>query len=154
VHAPPRHDYGEEPSALHRVGPWIPVTPVVLVPTLAGGDTRLTAVRVGDGAASVEHRAPRSALIRGDLEDFPSPRSKHRPEPILLTDPTEPAQILLADSERGCESTEVDRVGLRERHQEHVARTAIFIRVVERADHRATDEHARLRAAEHDTTVA
>ena len=36
--APPRHGGGEEPFALHRVGPWIPVTPVVLVPTLAGGD--------------------------------------------------------------------------------------------------------------------
>lgn len=30
---------GEEPSARHRVGPWIPVTPVDLVPSLAGGDT-------------------------------------------------------------------------------------------------------------------
>jgi len=38
VLAPPRHGYGEEPPAFHRVGPWIPVTPVVLVPTLAGGD--------------------------------------------------------------------------------------------------------------------
>jgi hypothetical protein len=31
---------GEEPSARHRVGPWSPVTPVDLVPTLAGGDSR------------------------------------------------------------------------------------------------------------------
>jgi len=30
---------GEEPSARHRVGPWYPVIPVELVPSLAGGDT-------------------------------------------------------------------------------------------------------------------
>jgi hypothetical protein len=31
---------GEEPLPLHRVGPWYPVVPVELVPTLTGGDTR------------------------------------------------------------------------------------------------------------------
>ncbi|MBA3397208.1 MAG: hypothetical protein H0T89_31565 [Deltaproteobacteria bacterium] len=30
---------GEEPRRRHRVGPWSPVTSVVLVPTLTGGDT-------------------------------------------------------------------------------------------------------------------
>lgn len=38
VRVPPQHRQGEEPSARHRVGPWYPVTPVDLVPTLAGGD--------------------------------------------------------------------------------------------------------------------
>src|ERR1700759_3810223 len=40
MRVPPRHRQGEEPSARHRVGPWIPVTPVDLVPALAGGDMR------------------------------------------------------------------------------------------------------------------
>jgi hypothetical protein len=39
MRVPPRHRQGEEPSARHRVGPWIPVTPVDLVPMLAGGDS-------------------------------------------------------------------------------------------------------------------
>jgi len=38
MRVPPRHRQGEEPSARHRVGPWIPVTPVDLVPALAGSD--------------------------------------------------------------------------------------------------------------------
>ena len=32
----------EEPSALHRVGPWSPVTPVEVVPALTGGDRLIT----------------------------------------------------------------------------------------------------------------
>jgi hypothetical protein len=38
---------GEEPPARHRVGPWIPVTPVDLVPSLAGGDIHRRARALG-----------------------------------------------------------------------------------------------------------
>jgi hypothetical protein len=38
VHAWRHHEQGEEPFARQRVGPWSPVIPVKLVPTLAGGD--------------------------------------------------------------------------------------------------------------------
>jgi hypothetical protein len=31
---------GEELSVVHRVGPWLPVIPVDLVPAMAGGDIR------------------------------------------------------------------------------------------------------------------
>ena len=54
VLAPPRHGCGEEPLALHRVGPWIPVTPVVLVPTLAGGDRFI--VNIADWCRSHRHQ--------------------------------------------------------------------------------------------------
>src|SRR5215468_4759568 len=42
VHAPSRHGQGEEPSPRHRAGPWYPVIPVEMVPTIAGGDIQLT----------------------------------------------------------------------------------------------------------------
>jgi hypothetical protein len=57
---PPRHRRGEEPSACHWVGPWLPVTPVDLVPALGGGDTdaRRGARPRGSLGRALQHRSP------------------------------------------------------------------------------------------------
>jgi hypothetical protein len=67
VSASPRRGQGEEPSASHRVGPWVPVIPVELVPVLAGGDIDAArelgaGVQVGEvGEARRDRRWPSSA---------------------------------------------------------------------------------------------
>jgi hypothetical protein len=60
IHAsvPPWHRRGEAPSTLHRVGPWVPATPVDLVPALAGADTfgELPSVTAGHDARTTSPR--------------------------------------------------------------------------------------------------
>jgi hypothetical protein len=49
AHAPASRRRGEELCALHQVGSWVPVTPVDLAPTLAGGDTAFRITQKRDG---------------------------------------------------------------------------------------------------------
>lgn len=51
---------GKEPSARHRVGPWYPVTPVELVPSLSGGDID---AQVPIGVLTIGTTAPYLQLV-------------------------------------------------------------------------------------------
>lgn len=84
---------------------------------------------------------------------LPLLRQQQRSEPTGLFLAAKLTQALLGHPERHGQPAQVQHLRLRQRHDEHVARTAILVLLAELTEQEPAQEHARSAVPNHDDTV-